>query len=369
MDKRIVKIPMPVALIRQMDEALSRGRGGLETREQFIREAVEGLLAEVSYAEAPPEPTVAAPLAVPAVDAGASHVLADVLAAVPPWEQDELRLSDLAATALPPPPAAVTLGSGIARCLDEPLLGIHNRDYPSLWAAHRLARYTEDGPIRLDEFRRRVASAAWFYGTQLGALEESAKGLRLTALFPTNAKKREAAEQAFQTFAVAEIPRRPPPGEDVKAGGPLFAWRMCQLQREGQDLLIGLTAQGLQLLDALTGLSLELPHGRSSAERFLHHLVEHAPGERWGFERILTSARREPNREELVAAIAAEKGSWTAATVSSVAQGYVARAREWGLLEPRLRRGRYLLTDFGDKWQQELAGDGGEIGGDQEVSA
>ena len=55
MDNRIVKVPLPVELIRKMDEALAEGRGGLETRAAFIKEAAENLLAEVTYPDAPPE--------------------------------------------------------------------------------------------------------------------------------------------------------------------------------------------------------------------------------------------------------------------------------------------------------------------------
>src|SRR3954453_17781684 len=56
-DERVVKVPMRLELIRRMDRALSEGRGGFTTRADFILEAVEQLLVELSYEEAPPEPT------------------------------------------------------------------------------------------------------------------------------------------------------------------------------------------------------------------------------------------------------------------------------------------------------------------------
>jgi hypothetical protein len=355
MEKRIVKIPMPVDLIRRMDEALAAGRGGLETREQFLREAAEGMLAELTYPDAPPEPvSPAAPVESEPPASDATTLLTGVLNAVPPWEQEELRLADLAGSALGPVPAGATFADGMARPADEPLLGLHNRDYPSLWAASRLARYSQDGPIPVEEFKRRVTAAAWFYGAQLRNLEQRFQGLRLTPVFPTNPDKRDAAEQGFQGFALGEIPRRFPSEGEIRTGGPLFDWRLCQLKREDGVLLIGLTSGGRALLESLVGLSLELPHDEARADHFLRHLVAHAPGERWGFERILTLALEEPSREELVAAIAEEREDWTAATASSVAQGYVARGREWGLLEPRLQQGRYRLTGFGERWQSEL---------------
>lgn len=352
MDKRIVKIPMPADLIRRMDKALTAGKGGLETREQFLREAAEGLLAELSYPEAPPEPGTAK-AADGIADSPPPASLAEVLDSVPSWEQDELRLADLAGSALAPIPAGPTLAEGVARPSGEPLLGLHNRDFPSLWAAWRLARYSQEGPVTVTDFWRRATAAAWFYGEQLTSFEHSTGALRLTPIFPTNASKREAAEQGFQVFGLGEIPRRPPGQGEIEVGGPLFNWRICQLERQDGELLIGLTPAGRSLLERLVGLSLELPHKQDQAEAFLGHLYAHAEGERWGFERILAITAEEPSREELVAAIAEEKVKWTAATAGSVAQGYVARAREWGLLEPRLQQGRYRLTGFGEKWQRD----------------
>src|SRR5437762_2854463 len=48
-EERIVKIPLPVALIRQIDEAIVSGLGGYSTRTEFFRDAAEGLLLELKY--------------------------------------------------------------------------------------------------------------------------------------------------------------------------------------------------------------------------------------------------------------------------------------------------------------------------------
>ncbi len=365
-ENRIVKVPMRLDLIRRMDEVLTAGRGGLETREQFLREAAEGLLAELTYPEAPPEPVAAkAAESTEAAGSSASTSLAEPLASVPAWEQDELRLADLAGSALGPIPPGVAIAEGVARPAGEPLLGLHNRDFPSLWAACRLARYSEDESITVGEFWRRVTAAAWFYGEQLTNFEPSAGALRLTPIFPTNPSKREAAEQGFQVFALGEIPRRPPEQGEIPVRGPLFDWRICQLERRDGGLLIGLTPAGRRLLDQMAGVSLELPHRQAEAEAFLGHLYANAGGERWGFERTLAIVAEQPSREELVATIAEERVDWTAATASSVAQGYVARAREWGLLEPKLQKGRYRLTGFGEEWQRDpslqTTADNGEV--------
>lgn len=353
-EERIVKVPMPIELIRRMDEAIVSRRGGFETRAEFLREAAENMLVELNFEEAPPEPVTDREPAsrkpsAPWVEDGDDRSLLplDIVDSLPPWELDELTVSDLAGTALRPPSTrGVALRHGIADPPDGPLLGLHNRDYPSLWSAHRLARYAHEGPRALDEFLKRVTAAAWVFASHLERNVVENNGLRLTALFPQNLTKRQAAERGFQNFAVGSVPKRPI-GDRVKAGGPLFVWGVCQLLREGDGLEVGLTSEGWDLLDALEGLSLDLPHSPLLAERFLSHLAEHAPGDRWGFDRIVQVIASEPDRHSLVTEFGSDHPDWSAATASSTAQGYVARAREWGLVEPRLADHRYRLTDFG----------------------
>jgi hypothetical protein len=350
MEKRIVKIPMPVELIAKMDEALASSRGGFQTREQFFREATEGLLADISYEESPDGSggtgvTQAQP-ARPEPAAG----IEQTIELVPAWEREELQLVDLAGSGLGPPHPGVDLSVGVADPEQEPLLGLHNRDYPSLWAAGRLARYTTEDVIPFEDFRRRATLAAWYYGAQLSSIANDG-GPRLTALFPTNPRKPESAERAFENFAIGSVPRRLSVTGPVKAMGPLFVWRLCQLQRKGDKLVVAMTPAGRNLLEKLVGISLRLPHDPEMSARFLQHVFDHSPGDRWGFEQVLEVVKEEPDRGEVVAAFAGARPEWTAATASSVAQGYVARAREWGLLEPRLQNGRYRLTLLGEKWQ------------------
>jgi hypothetical protein len=357
MESRIVKIPLPVDLIRRIDEALAEGRGGLETRANFIKEASENFLAELTYPDAPPEGgepggEVGRFVAIRKGDWGQRTSLpSDFLSSLPPSEQEELRVANLQDTVLPAPPEGVTLETGVAETGGQPLLGIHNRDYPSLWAAHRLARYTENELVSFSDFRIKVTTAAWFYAHQLSLLDDHPPATRLTALFPSNPLKRESAERAFQTFAVGAVPRRLPQKGRIKVDGPLFAWNVCQLQREEGQLMVGLTSIGRKLLVDLAGISLKVPHEESLTRTFLSHLLAHSPGERWGFGQIIQTAAGNPDREQLVSIISRVRDDWSSATASSVAQGYVARAREWGLLERRLVSGRYALTDLGKKLQ------------------
>lgn len=369
-EERIVKVPMQVELIRRMDRALSEARGGFTTRADFIAEAVEQLLVEISYEQAPPEPvatrasgaTASAdrppPVSPDGTASGTSHSsLLDgkgVLEGLPAWEQSTMRLGDLAGTALRLEARGTVAEDGIASIEDEPLLGLHNRDYPSLWAAHRLAVYTRENLVPWPEFLSRVTAEAWQFAGGLHELERVGRGRRLTALFPANRNKWQSAERGFQSFAVGTVPRRADGGK-IAVSGPLFAWRMCQLQPARDALCVGLTREGWNLLEALDGLSLAMPHDPELARPFFAHLRRHAPADWWGFGHVVRVVAGRPDREALVAAFAATRPEWTQAMASSFAQGYVARGREWGLIESKQVDGRYWLTDFGRRQLEVVA--------------
>jgi Arc/MetJ-type ribon-helix-helix transcriptional regulator len=357
--ERIVKVPFPVPIIRRMDEAVIAERGGFRTRAELMREAVENLLNELDFPEAPSVEIPASRRAerVPGVErTPASRGEEDLSLGLAERERDELNLPDLPATALRAPgKAPQPLAGGSATVRDEPLLGLHSRDYVSIWALHRLARYTLEGSIDFDGYLDRVTKAAWYFGHQLHRLEQEEQGRKLTILFPTNLAKRPSAERGFQNFAIGSLTRKGD-RDGLSAAGPLFAWRAIQTTAGGSNAT-GLTSQGLRLLRELDGISLELPHSPALARRFLVYLAEHAPADRWGFDQVLQVAADAPDREELVRHFAERHPEWTAATAGSVAQGYVARAREWGLLESRLVDGRYWLTETG----RELAREPNEI--------
>lgn len=381
--ERIVKVPFPVALIRRMDEAIVAGQGGFETRAELMHEAVENLLNELDYPEAPPEiraagdapaganvrsnaasdgvPPIRAsrsknvdpvrgerpPLAPPLGEDVTRHLLDQVVAGLPEWERNELTLGDLAGTALSPPlrkPQIIM--NGAAHTDDEPLLGLHSRDYPSVWALERLARYTADGLIPFERYREDALRAAWYFGGQLESLEESDGRLRkLTVLFPTNLAKQPSAARGFQAFAIGSVTRAKGSGA-LKGSGPLFAWGAIQVQ-DAPDMPVGLTESGWRLISELEGLSLDLPHPPKLTELFMTFLSEHAPADRWGFDYLLRGVADHPTRDDLVERFKMASGNWSPAEASSIAQGYIARSREWGLVEPKIVDGRYWLTAGG----------------------
>jgi hypothetical protein len=344
-EERIVRVPLPVSLIRRMDELLTRGTGGLHVRADFIREAVEAMVLELSYAPAPDEPAAQALSSSGGLGRPLSQESAHRWCA-PAHEGSAFTLE---ATKLYAPDSVITVADRSGDVVDEPLFGLHNRDYPSIFAAHHLALLTKDELVGLGDFQRSVMAAAWRFGEQLLPLEERLN-VKLSALFPTNKRKPQSAEDGFLTFAVGTYSGE---GSEIRLSGPLFLWRMCQVAVRDGQLLIGLTEEGRQLLNALDGLSLKMPHDRDHAECFFSHLRAHAPRDWWGFGVLLRAASGGITRAELIEAFGRAEPSWGDSTSETNAAGYVARAREWGLLEPKQVHGRYALTAFGEEQLQK----------------
>jgi len=337
-DQRVVKLLLPLSLIRQMDRLLLDGVGGFTTRNEFVREAIESYMLELTHEPAPAEPAEMRERRRqlrPVADAPAEEAHAD-------FAQDRPALA-VADTALAPLPAEGSTIGGEVQVIAEPLFGMHNRDYPSLWAARRLAAYLDEGAITLEEFAERATEEAWTYAAELQALELEL-GMKLTALFPTNVDKRRAASGAFRSFAIGSVTVA---GTGVRADGPLFLWRVIGVEPRDEAVVVGLRREGRDLLARLSGLTVAQPHPPEMARAFLAHLREHALPDYWGFEHVLQTVAERPTRAELVDAFQQARPDWRESVAATNAQGYVARAREWGLIAPKVVEGCYELTDFG----------------------
>jgi len=332
--ERIVRVVLPVDLIRKIDQAILAGNGGYQTRTELVRDAVEAYVLELTHEPAPDEPlTTTAP-----GDGGVGRP-----EALPPLREQNGTGYGLEFTVVRCSSRGATIQGGDAEVSDEVLFGLHNRDFSTVWALGKLADLTRGGPVPLHEFRAHVVTAAWQFAARLLPLEKRYGG-KLTALFPTNKKRPESASDTFFTFAVGACEEN---GAKVRASGPIYLWRAAQVVRRDGRLLVGLTDKGYDLLESLDGISLELPHGPELAERFLLHLHRHAPADWWGFRNVLEAVEPGITRAELIAAFQRLRPDWTPTQASTIASGYVARAREWGLAEPKLQGGRYVLTEVG----------------------
>lgn len=289
------------------------------------------------------------------------------------------RLLDEQSIRLPDEPAE-TAGAGevLHAPRDRPLFGLHNRDYPSLWALMLLAEAVSDGPVPWSEFASGLQLAADPFGGALGLIDKVERpglGLKYSSSFPDPKKKAKGGQWikgirgrktarlypfVKNTFARIQKGRV---GIAPEARGPLPRWDAVRFLSRDGELFVEPAAAGYRLLRAVEGASLRLPHGPGTAQAFLSHLIEHSPGDAAGFLRVLTAIRDKGERQAVVDANLAffngylerEEVSEDKKYASSMTQGYVARAREWGLVEPGMFASPhdgakvYRLTEEGER--------------------
>jgi Arc/MetJ-type ribon-helix-helix transcriptional regulator len=337
---RLIRVPLPASLVQEMDNIIRSGEGGFESREEFVREAVEAAVMEARYGIV--QDQLAAPAAAAEPTPGLS-VVSSPAVFVASGGDDRL-----GRTALRRPVRPEHFAEPVARVGEhEPQFGLHNRDYPSLWAGARLCDLTSNGPASFEPMLKDLISEAWEFADYLEALDRQGVPGKPSALFPTNKEKRQASEGAFAQFAVGTLTRDKTTGA-WRASGPLFDWGVLGLVEQGDSTpKVGITEAGFDLLCDMEGLDVSQPHGERWALRFLSHLDQHSPADREGFSVILEGASRSCSRSELVEIVRERWSQWSAVEASTNAAGYVARGREWGLLEPRQYQGTYRLTDFG----------------------
>ena len=208
-----------------------------------------------------------------------------------------------------------------------------------------LASLTVDGPIPAETYYTAAIGALWRFGELLLDIEQR-NGSKVTALFPTNPEKRKTAEMAFRAFAIGDYRRT---ADDLfTTNGPLFEWRAVGLSiGEGDEPLIGITDVGWSLLNAVGGISVEEPHPAPAAVDFLEHLCLHSPFDHVGYMEIIRAIGIDgATRQEVLDHTAKVWPDWTENEISTNAAGYTARAREWGLVEPKQVKGKYHLTAF-----------------------
>ncbi len=334
-----------------MDLLILRGVGGFTARAEFIREAVEAMVLETSFQQAPEGPTP---------ESSRQQVPTSLTQESPPPVNESpspesewsVSLESLEGTRLPPVPAGYVVEQGVAVVSDNPMFGLHNRDYPSIWAASQIASLTREGPKEIEAVFETVVKRAWQYAKRLAVLERAINRKKLTALFPANDAKPQSAASAFLQFAIGKYDTRTEGGAcgmRLNAEGPLFAWRVLQIQPVNGSLLAGITEPGYKLLNALSGIGLDLPHSEEASRWFCDHLRRTSPGDWSGFSTLLNACRDGASRAEVTDAFCRSHPEWSAKKAGNYLTGYVARAREWGLLKPKLVNHQYELTTLGQE--------------------
>jgi hypothetical protein len=366
---------LPAVLLNEVDAIVLSGLGGYGTRQEFFLEAIQNHALEVRHGVADgerfliePELSSTRPIRVEALSAEPASTTGDALAVQPMVEEAVPRetplptaltdgppiepISDLRKTGLVVPDRGAVIEDGIARYKDEPLFGLHNRDFPTFWAVARLAELTPDEPIPAPQFFEIVTRDAWRFGQSLVPLEKETK-VKLTALFPSNFVKPQSAEEGFRSFAIGTIARRPTADDTFDTTGPFFQWGIAQIVKPNGTPRLGLTPAGWELLRSLDGLELAWPHRPEQARVFFAFLKKYAPQDWRGFEQLLKAVTDAPNRAELSAHFQRWQPSWSDAVANTNSAGFIARGREWGLIEPKLVDGRYALTSFGQQIADE----------------
>ena len=249
----------------------------------------------------------------------------------------------LAETRLPAPTATSVYEGATTYPVEAGPAFLHGRDYPSLWALWWLARRTSEAPQELAVYLAEVTALAWRYAASLSEFDHVGP-LRVTTMFPRSARNPDSASQTFQAAAIGGVARRRDGTWVVR--GPLPLWQAVAIWDNGRANMIAPTQAGLDLLAALDGVSLELPHTEEQCAAYFDHLRAYAQNDLDLLMDILALVGREPGREQLVAEVARLEDA-DSKLADVYAQAYVSRAREWGLVEPKMLGGRYLLTERG----------------------
>lgn len=303
--RRLVKCWLPAELVRDLDVHIVRSGAYLD-RAEFIAEAIRDRLDEerVGPAVSPPAVLAASP-AEPISPAASDHRFGDWLDLEP-----------------------VTLPKAVG---PEENFGLHNRDWPTLWALDWLGRESamRQRPVGWSEFVAALVPRAWEAGRAFAG-ESGVVG------FPTNQKRKEATEQRFIAHAVGLLGNR-----GRTNSGPLFVFGLVGL--DGANAAP--TAAAVSLVAALRDVDAGSgpPFSERAWRAFAAYLASEAPRELDSWLYVLRLVAAEPSRTELVERCT----RWSGSKAATNAMSYVARGREWGLVESDLVDGRYRLTDVG----------------------
>ncbi len=321
-----------------MDGLISKGIGGFATRTEFIVDAIQERYFELTFGSPEGEPGYPSTSEAPRVESER------------PTDTDDIAISSVSTIVVATAKHGYSSDAPSLFSLPEsrPLFGLHNRDFPTLWSLSRLAEVAFEAPVPVEAFYELVIRNAWEFGRVL-MLNEKITGIKSTALFPTNPDKRKSAELGFRAYAVGDF--RINSLGSFESSGPLFEWQVVKVTGTSKEPMIEVSKAGWRLLDAIDGLSVDEPHAMNASASFLSHLKDYAQGDFSGFRLIIETVGVDGcTRQEVLARTAENWPSWTDNEVSTNSGGYIARAREWGLVQPKQTKGRYQLTEFGEHY-------------------
>lgn len=322
--RRLLKTWQNPELIRRMDQVIIASEGAYADRTEFLAEAIRDRVEAEENAPSEEDSADSAggsmpvPRAGPNEPAGTLAPEVDHSAAFGDWLEGS------------PPTLQPLLDASTA-------FGLHNRDYPTLWGADWIGRLTAEAmqPLPWSPLTEVIIARAWEFAAQLQTADlDRPRGAKVAAGFPTNRKRPEAVSTRFREHFLGFIDRR-------GARGPLFMFGLAGI--DGQE--VALSQAGVDLLGKLRNAEFAAgpPFSSDAWSAFASHLAIHAPKELEMWRRVLAIVADEPDRKTLI-----ERCDWWSGnTADTNSMGYMARGREWGLVEVKLQDSHYHLTDRG----------------------
>ena len=317
---RIVKVQLPGHLVSAMDGFIN-GSADYSGRDEVLADALAAFLSEAGVS-APEQMTL------PMIASITPKTMPGSLRGVEPLEA-VIAATTLEIHAAPEGTSIIETVEGLPR--EQFTWGLHNRDFPTVWAAFHLGAATaaEGGPVPFLEWQTRLARTAW--QISLGLQGDSTFDL---SGFPINAQKATKAEARFLSFFVGA----------ADGTGPIFDLALAGIDTAG---CCALTAPGVQVLRALEGWDnrVDVPQTAARCGAWLMHLAQWAPADIDMFITVIDAiGKGRANREDVLLDIAEHYQEWSESQVSTNTAAAVARLRELGLLERRQREGRYVVA-------------------------
>lgn len=349
--RRLVKVALPAKLVEALDEEIERS-DAYDDRSSLIADAIASLLAELELSDddrpthwrskrseaisdrsspvrrrsadrsAPMRTDTVAYLAGPSLVGAAGETIRASM------EPSRSRAALPTNPAVHAPPDGVFVGSRLNPVSAEPTWGMHNRDWPTLWAATSLGLASVRGPVDYLPWLAGLTDAAWRLADQLDGPDWDPSGL------PANLTKPQRSEGRFRTFFVGDAP----------GVGPLFSLQLAAPSDEPGTAL--LTDRGRDLLQRLEGL--EPRRGRIRPDwrnAFLGHLAAFVPADFEFLDEVVGHIEAgKTTRMDLLQAVAANHSSWKDTVVKTNVAGFIARGREWNLVEPSQKERKYSVV-------------------------
>lgn len=339
---RLIKLLLPTDLVRKMDAAILTSQGGYQDRNEFVGEAITDRLTEEAALHADPRTTTAEEkwadkaIGYVATQGPPAPVPRPGMPAIDPSRDGQLylgqwRARDRGERCTVP-----------ARRSDDVSFGLHNRDFPTLWALDVLANMAGQGAVGWNQFTAMARRDGAVVGERL-RLHDLAYGTAISVGigFPKPGAKREASLDRFVNAMI---------GSARRADGPMFTLALIGFADAERETVAPTDAGVTALGDMLEGgLGTNLPQPQPVFERWWQHVTEWAPTERAAWLKVLHVISEAPSRNELLTRFP----EWPGHIATTNTVGFIARSREWGLMQPELLNGRYQLTDLGEAVARE----------------